>query len=80
LLRAQANNIYGQLLRLAEVLCELRRFASDHLAPPTASLFVYLRKSSEGTEVVKQITSAMHVLSQCATKGACLEAKVRATR
>jgi hypothetical protein len=77
LVRVQTKLAFGQLLRLGEVLYELRKYMSDHLAPPTASLFVYLRKSGDGVEVIKHIALAMHMLSRCVNAGGEMEANVR---
>lgn len=69
--------VYGLLLRLGEALHELRKYLSDHVTPPAASLFAYLRKSSDGTEVIKQLALAMRMLSRCASQGSELDANVR---
>jgi hypothetical protein len=73
----QAKLVYGLLLRLGEALHELRKYLSDHVTPPAASLFAYLRKSSDGTEVIKQLALAMRMLSHCASQGSELDANVR---
>lgn len=73
----QAKLVYGLQLRLGEALHELRKYLSDHVTPPAASLFAYLRKSSDGTEVIKQLALAMRMLSRCASQGSELDANVR---
>ncbi|ELR20599.1 peptidase family c50 subfamily protein [Acanthamoeba castellanii str. Neff] len=70
----QAKLVYGLQLRLGEALHELRKYLSDHVTPPAASLFAYLRKSSDGTEVIKQLALAMRMLSRCASQGSELDA------
>lgn len=57
-------------------MVEVRKLITDCLTPSTTTLFVYLRKSSEGMQVIELFASSLRLLSQCTSKGAELEAEV----